>query len=242
LPRISQLPSLPTPDGADELAIVDASASVTKKITRTDFLSGAPLPNNTVTTAAITDSSVTTAKINNDAVTATKIDWASTGANGGIWWEELGRTTLGSAGDTITVSSLPARKYLQIRFYIIASGNIDLDGIRFNGDTGANYAYSKDVGDGAANASATGQTKIEIRATATTGNFIGTLDIVNISTQPKLLTGNVYINLLASGAGAPVGVSAIWGNTADSISSISFTNNESGDYAIGSEIVVLGHN
>jgi hypothetical protein len=42
MPRISQLPSLATPDDADELAIVDASASVTKKITREDFFAGAP--------------------------------------------------------------------------------------------------------------------------------------------------------------------------------------------------------
>lgn len=62
MPRISQLTSLTTADNSDELPIVDVSASVTKKITRGDLLK-APLPTNSVTTAAITDSSVTAAKL-----------------------------------------------------------------------------------------------------------------------------------------------------------------------------------
>ena len=66
MPRISQLPSLTTADNADEIAIVDVSASTTKKITRGDLLK-APLPNNSVTTAAIA----------NNAVTAPKIDSAT---------------------------------------------------------------------------------------------------------------------------------------------------------------------
>lgn len=62
MPRISALTSLTTADNADELPIVDVSASVTKKITRGDLLK-APLPTNAVTTAAITNGSVTEAKI-----------------------------------------------------------------------------------------------------------------------------------------------------------------------------------
>lgn len=63
MPRISQLPSLTVPDSGDELAIVDTSAATTKKISRTDFLKGAPLPTDTVTTAAIQDGAVTAPKI-----------------------------------------------------------------------------------------------------------------------------------------------------------------------------------
>lgn len=59
MPRISQLTALTTPANDDSLAIVDASASTTKKITRNDFLKGAPLPSNTVTTAAVSDGAIT---------------------------------------------------------------------------------------------------------------------------------------------------------------------------------------
>ena len=57
MPRISQLPSLTAADNSDEIAIVDVSSSTTKKITRGDLLK-APLPANSVTTAAIQDGAV----------------------------------------------------------------------------------------------------------------------------------------------------------------------------------------
>lgn len=68
MPRISNLTSLATADNSDELAIVDVSAGVTKKITRGDLIKS-PLPNNSVTTAAITDGSVTASKIATNAIT-----------------------------------------------------------------------------------------------------------------------------------------------------------------------------
>lgn len=199
-------------------------------------ITAAKLASSAVETAKINDSAITAAKLASGAATPSKLKSDAIGHG----FLEIARTTLGSEADTITVSSIPARKYLQIKMHLIASGNIDLDGIRFNGDSGNNYAYSKDVGDGAANATATSQSKIEVRASATTGNFIVNLDVTNLAAQPKLLTGLAYINIAASGAGATIGVNAIWGNTAAQISSISITNNESGGYAAGSEIVVLG--
>lgn len=62
MPRISQLPSLTTAANEDELPIVDVSASTTNKITRGDLLK-APLPTDSVTTAAIANNAVTAGKI-----------------------------------------------------------------------------------------------------------------------------------------------------------------------------------
>lgn len=76
MPRISQLPSLTTAANEDELPIVDVSASTTNKITRGDLLK-APLPTDSVTTAAIADNAVTTAKIADSNVTPAKLDFAS---------------------------------------------------------------------------------------------------------------------------------------------------------------------
>ena len=58
------------PEANDEIAIVDASAATTKKITREDFLKGADLPADTVDTQAIADGAVTADKIAANAITA----------------------------------------------------------------------------------------------------------------------------------------------------------------------------
>src|ERR1044072_8850270 len=79
------------------------------------------------------------------------------GASGGSidWWEELGRTTLGSAGDTITISPISARKYLRIFISILDTGGAVGPNLRFNNDSANNYAfrYSDNFGAAASTAS-----------------------------------------------------------------------------------------
>jgi len=63
-------------------------------------------------------------------------------------WTLIGTTTLGSAGDTISVSGLDARNFLYIEIQLIEDGNLD-SYITFNSDTsGGNYSlrYSADGG------------------------------------------------------------------------------------------------
>jgi hypothetical protein len=67
MPTIPSYPSQTVPNNSDQLVIQDGVAAITKNITRSAFLSGAPLPNNTVTTAAIASA----------AITATKIDFTT---------------------------------------------------------------------------------------------------------------------------------------------------------------------
>ena len=93
--QISQLPSLAEANIAatDELAIVDTSASETKKVTAKALVEKgvalidagsipgtalASLGANTVVTASITNANVTTAKIANAAITATQKEHMST--------------------------------------------------------------------------------------------------------------------------------------------------------------------
>ena len=83
MPRISQLPSLSAADNADEIAIVDVSASTTKKITRGDLLK-APLPANSVTTAAIANASITESKLN--LTTLGFGNYSTTEVNTGFTW------------------------------------------------------------------------------------------------------------------------------------------------------------
>lgn len=63
MPGMDTYPAQTTPNDSDYHIVNDGVSGETKKITRDDYLSGAPLPNNTVTTVAIADSSVTKAKL-----------------------------------------------------------------------------------------------------------------------------------------------------------------------------------
>jgi hypothetical protein len=213
------------------LAIVDIAGVITKKITRDDFLTGTPLPTSTVTTAAIAD----------DAVTAAKIDWASTGANGGIWWEELGRATAAS-GDTLSLTPISARKYLRVLIYLVPTGGTVRGIFRFNNDSSANYAlrYS---GNGGADTTAAAQSAGFINVAAAQQTLI-TLDIVNIAAQEKVAHGFNTLNGVNGAANIPNRSegSFKWANTTDQITRIDVINDGTGDFASGTEIIVLGHN
>lgn len=63
MPTMDTYPAQTTPNNSDYHIINDGVSGVTKKITRQNYLAGAALPTNAVTTAAITDGSVTSAKV-----------------------------------------------------------------------------------------------------------------------------------------------------------------------------------
>lgn len=197
---------------------------------------------NTPINAIITEinGNIETTNLADDAVTAAKVDFG--GAGTGIWWEEIGRTTLGSAGDTITVSGLPARKYLRILVRLAATGGNINFGVTFNNDTGSNYSYRRSA-NGGADATSTSQTAIAAGNSTSTTPTYGVFDIINVASEEKTLSG---VNTQNGTAGAGnvvdrIDVYAKWANTSDQISRIDYTNSGTGDYAIGSEVVVLGH-
>lgn len=107
MPRISNLTSLTTADDSDQLAIVDTSASVTKKITRGDLLKG-PFPANSVTTPAITDASVTAQKIDFTTLLLGShiriTDFSTTGTNTQITGASISVTITTGMKIKITVS------------------------------------------------------------------------------------------------------------------------------------------
>lgn len=207
------------------------------------------LDNDNIATGAAIDgsklanTSVTATQIAADAVTATKIDWASTGADAGIWWEELGRTTLSGAGDTIDVQNLAARKYLRIQILTIATGGTTTMGITFNNDTAGNYARQTNVNFGGVG-DATSASALDIAGGASAENKMATVDFINVLAQEKIGQAFVSESGGAGAANAPDSVYNVlkWANTAAQITRVTVTNAGTGDYAIGSEVVVLGHN
>lgn len=157
-----------------------------------------------------------------------------------VWWEELGRTTLGSSGDTITVSGLTAKKYLYVVVSVIPSGGTINAQVRFNNDSGSNYAQAGDETGG--KTSFVSQTSLTCCVTSNAKQY-GGIDIDNIATEAKFIRSSFTTRGTAGAGTAPNWrtVFGKWENTANAITRIDVINPGTGDFASGSEVVVLGH-
>lgn len=179
----------------------------------------------------------------NDAFFNTQVgDDFSSGTNSTVWWEEIGRTTLGSAGDTITVSSIPARKYLRVLLSLASTGGTIVATLRFNNDSSTNYAR-KSSANFAAAADVTSENSLGL-SPADADDMFGEVYIINNASQEKLTISHLIIRETAGAATVPSSRETVgkWANTSAQISRIDVVNTTgTGDYVIGSEVIVLGH-
>ena len=160
-----------------------------------------------------------------------------------MWWEELGRTTLSGAGDTISITSISARKYLKILISVLDTGGTIGPLLRFNNDSGSNYSirYS-DNGAADATAGSQGQIALDAGAPAAYPHF-AVVEVVNILAQEKIAIGHTIGRGSTGGAntGTKREVMGKWANTSAQITRVDVVNTGAGDFAVGSEVVVLGH-
>lgn len=179
-------------------------------------------------------------KLANASVSSAQVDFGGSGA--GIWWEEVGRTTLSGAADTITVSSFAARKHLRVFVYGIATGGTISAAVTLNSDTGSRYAQRSATND-SADASSTSATSFGIFPATAAYPQYSTMEIINIATQEKLIIVQSMTQNTAGAGNLPARYYAAtkWANTTDQITTITVTNAGTGDYASGSEVIVLGH-
>ena len=190
-----------------------------------------------------TNNSVITSNITDDAVTAAKIDWAATGANGGIWWEELGRASASTTTTAVSITSLPARKYLRIILVAIPTGGTLNIGVRFNNDSATNYA-ERGATNGSADAAAGSLNQINTKTAVDANRQFTVLDFENVATQEKLGIGFTVVRGTAGAASAPERKEGVykWANTSVQITRIDMVDTGgTGDIAAGSELIVLGH-
>lgn len=152
-------------------------------------------------------------------------------------WEKLVSVTLGSAGDTLSTGTFTARKYLKVLFYVPTSGAIS-QGLRFNNDSGTNYAFRYIAG--GAFGTVTSQTSIS--GIPGTGVLFGSMEVVNVAGTQKVgkLTTTIGGNTAAT-TQADADYWFNWVNTSVQITRIDLINSGAGDFAIGSQIIVLGH-
>lgn len=164
------------------------------------------------------------------------------GGGGGGFWQELGRTTLGVAGDDVDVIGFPARRYLHILVHLIAVGGVIDVNVTFNNDDGANYAqtFSNNY---AAGASLVNQTVIFFDAAgANAGETWIHMFIINNATDEKL-NSSESTNSNAGGPGSAPNnrsMESKWTNVIAQITRIDVHNLGAGSYDVASEVVVLG--
>jgi len=176
-----------------------------------------------------------------ERIQGTSTDFAPIPAISG-GWKEVGRTTLGSASSTITVSISSPKQYYMVLCPIKAdaSGGTDSNW-RFNGDTSTNYAWSfyyqgqtNDYGTGS-------QTKIYDNGSGGSRFQFAVMYIANTSGKRKLTITKNAINW-TSGTTGEVGRKNIygkWDNANDAINSIQLYFSDGGAQS-GDEVVVLG--
>jgi hypothetical protein len=171
-------------------------------------------------------------------------------------WQRLATYTLTSTGDTLSTASdtsltggvFTAKKYLKFEYMIIRDTADCNDNIHFNDETDdGNYSMRRNFNGG--DESAFNGTN----PSGGNGFYYGTVDsspliyatgtIVNITNKEKLgiLQGN------ASGTAGAGNAPSLrrenvfkWSNTSVPITKITLTNNISGNYGIGSTLIVWG--
>ena len=164
-------------------------------------------------------------------------------ASGTGGWVEVGRTTLGSAGDTITVSGLADKRYYMFLINGKPSATNLESQIRLNGDTGSNYAIRTSF-EGGSDGTVVSTDKIAIHGEGSpTYPFFCVNYLSNLSAKEKLLISHAVGQKSAGAGNAPsrretVGKHA---QTSNPVTSISSYGGSSGwNYSVGDEIVVLG--
>ena len=158
------------------------------------------------------------------------------------FWEELASVELGGTASEISSGTITAKKYLWLQVYIIASGSVN-DKIRFNNDTGSNYAFRYSA-NGGGDATGAAQDNINPSFNTSATNKFMNFFIINNSANEKLLTGNV-LNDGGAGAGAdPDRVEAVgkWANTSAQITEIDVYEDGGGSFDTGTIMKVWGSN
>jgi hypothetical protein len=144
-------------------------------------------------------------------------------------YDSIATVTVGSGGSsTIDFTSIPSTyTHLQLRYITRNAAVTDTTLIRFNSDTGSNYAFHMLRGDGSSATSIAGisQTRSELPFTSysgTTANVFGAgvIDILDYANTSKYKTARTLGGADLNGSGAINFVSSLWQSTS-AVSSIS---------------------
>lgn len=140
----------------------------------------------------------------------------------------------------MTLSS--AKRWLRIEARIAAYSGGSIAKLRFNGDTGSNYAFARS--DGNANVTSAAPTDgIRVAQGAITASRYFTANVRNVSSQGKVV---ILEGLSGSESAATVPtinhVRGVWDNTSAQITSVTLNSGSGVNLLAGTEIWVWGSN
>lgn len=190
--------------------------------------------------SAFTANTLPASLLTDDSIGGGKLNFAATGADG-IWWEELGRTVLGANGSTITVNSLPARRYLKIVTDTTGvAGSATGELLRFNNDSGNNYDHRRSIANDASSLT-TATSSIDMYGDVAAQSF-GEYYVRNLAANNKPVMGKRMVAYPNGGSGVTwVDIAAVWRNASAAISRVDYLSTGA-LFATGSSVIVLGHN
>ena len=155
-------------------------------------------------------------------------------------WKELDRVTLGSSADEMDTGTFAVKDNLMLLIHVIPETNIVSTGVRFNDVSDSEYAYRRSD-NGGSDGSEGSLTYDALQNGSSPNDIFIVTNIRNTLNKEKVWTSDV-VNRGTAGSGNQVnrreGVGK-WANNAQ-ISRVKVYNTDSGSYATGSEIVVLG--
>jgi hypothetical protein len=159
-------------------------------------------------------------------------------------YESIATATGTGSSDTITFSSIPGTyKHLQIRS-IAGDGAGNIINLRFNSDTGSNYAHHRLLGTGGSETCTGAATQTEILAVAyargTSSNMgVSIIDIVDYGSTSKYKTVRSFNGYNINGSGQCFLSSGLWQSTSV-ITSITLINNGAANFTTASTFALYG--
>lgn len=188
--------------------------------------------------AVLASNVVETPKIPDGAVTPAKLSTAPSG----FGMQEIARTTLSTAGDTITVNSIPVRNHIKILIGYIASGGTADTSFRIDNLSSAIYRMTYNVSPAISTGTDTGAvTSLPVDSGVVASGVKGycVIDMWNASGGRRI--GNmVTVSDTASVLAWLRGSFII--DTSSQMTRFDLINAGTGDFGVGSEVIVLGTN
>ena len=154
-------------------------------------------------------------------------------------WEELADVEV-SSGSIVNTGTIDAKKYLMIQLYTVPNGT-SYSFLRFNSDTGTNYASRYNTNGGGEATGTSSDDGILFYAPLNETVRYMTAFIINKSDKEKLVIGEGIAQNTAGAGNAPERreLYGKWANTSASITSIQ-VDSKNGSFAAGTRLKVWG--